>query len=471
VAQGAAANPVLPGDHPDPTLLRTGAGWYMASTSNDWLPAFPILHSPDLAHWREVGSVLPRRPRWAARDFWAPDFVRRDGRVLVYYAAQTRSRRRCVAVASAPRVLGPYRDHGPIICTRIGEIDPVPVTDEHGADWLLWKRNGNAHGQHTPILAAPLAPGGMSLSAPPRELFRADQPWERGLVEGPALLRHGGTFYLLYSAGRCCGEPCDYVTGVARAPSLLGPWEKRPGPILRGNGTFRCPGHVSVGHDAHDELVLAYHAYVRGNAADRQLLVAPLRFDAAGWPRVGPSRTAPAEPATARFDFVAPLGIGWEWPVVGWRPYARVAGARLVLGRGTLARQTGATRFTATTTVAARRDGARPGIAVMGGFDSGVGIELRGPRAVVWRVTPGSRREIAAVRLRGRRAELRLTVGRRVSLAVRPRPRIRWIRVARGQPPPSWIGGAHVALTVGGSRRARAEFESLLIVPRGTAGR
>ena len=146
-----------------------------------------------------------------------------------------------MAGASAGRIAGPYRDHGPIMCSRTGEIDPLPVTDEQGARVAVWKRDGNSRGRPTPILAAPLAPGGMSLAAPPRELFRAGATWERGNVEAPALLRHGGFVYLFYSAGHCCGRNCTYATGVARAQTLMGAWEKRRRPILRGGGRSAVP--------------------------------------------------------------------------------------------------------------------------------------------------------------------------------------------------------------------------------------
>jgi hypothetical protein len=169
----AAANPVVGGDHPDPSILRTAGGWYATSTSDDWLPAFPVLRSSDLVHWREAGAVLALRPGWARNDFWAPELVRRNDRFLAYYAALGKNGRRCVAGASSGRVAGPYQDHGPIVCSRTGEIDPLPVTDEQGGAWLLWKHDGNSRGRPTPILAAPLAPGGMSLATPPRELFRA----------------------------------------------------------------------------------------------------------------------------------------------------------------------------------------------------------------------------------------------------------------------------------------------------------
>jgi xylan 1,4-beta-xylosidase len=460
----AASAPVVPGDHPDPSLLRTAGGWYATSTSGDWLPAFPIFHSSDLRSWSQVGSVLPRRPRWAARDFWAPELVRRGGRVLVYYAAKARDRRRCIAVASAARARGPYRDHGPILCSRIGEIDPLPVHDEQGAEWLVWKRDGNSRNRPTPILAAPLAPGGLSLAAPPQELFRADAPWEGRIVEAPALLRHNGTLYLVYSAGRCCGRHCNYATGVARSASLLGPWEKRPAPILTGGHGIRCPGHVGITRDPGGELVLAFHAYVHGDSSNRQLLTAPLSFDVAGWPRVARPGRVVSRPPTERFGFGAELSPGWEWPAPGPAPSTRVEEGRLVLGRGMLTRQTGTTRFSARTVVAERSRAARPGLAVMSSDGNAVTVELRGGRAVAWRRDENRLALLGSVPVKERLPELRVDVARTVRLAVRAGTR--WRTVGGLQPPPRWAGGAHVALRVGGPAGARAQFDSLSIDPR-----
>ncbi len=352
---------------------------------------------------RQVGAVLKRRPPWAAKDFWAPELVRRSGRALVYYAALARDGRRCLAVATSERVRGPYRDKGPLLCSLIGEIDPLPVTDENGADWLVWKQDGNSRGRPTPILAAPLAPGGLALAGVPRELFRADAPWERGLVEGPALLRHDGMFYMVYSAGHCCGPSCNYVTGVARSRSLLGPWEKRPGPFLEDSATFRCPGHVGVAGAPGGGLMLAYHAYARGDPANRQFLIAPLRFDADGWPSVGPATDRAAGAAPVRFEFTAArLGQGWQWPL-GPRPAARTLQGGLRLGPGVLARQAGTATFSARTVVTGARRGARPGLAVMASADNGIGVELRAGRALAWRADDGKVTRVGSVQ-RGRPA-------------------------------------------------------------------
>jgi GH43 family beta-xylosidase len=463
-APGALANPLVAGDHPDPSLIREADGWYTASTSGGWLPAFPILHSRDLRHWRQVGSVLARRPSWAAEDFWAPELQRRGGRVFAYYAALARDGRRCIAVASARAVRGPYRDHGPLACSRVGEIDPLPVTDEHGSDWLVWKRDGNSAGLPTPIVAAPLAPGGLSLAGPPVELFRADAPWERELVEAPELFRRRGLFYMVYSARRCCGRTCNYRTGVARSRALLGPWEKRPGPLLGPDALLRCPGHASVAEGPGGPLV-AYHAYARGDNANRQLLLSRLGVLADGWPALRGAAAPPASAPAQWFGFAGSrLGRGWQWPA-GPRPRLRVAGGRLRLRAGVLARPALAGRLRAEVEIPSRERGARPGLAAMASGEEGVGIELRGPRAVAWRLDDGRLSLIAARRVRlPQAARLRVTVGTGVRVAVRTADG--WQDLAGRMPPPRWTSGPRVALTVRGRSRGGAEFDELWIRPR-----
>ena len=459
-APAAAANPVVGGDHPDPSIIRMASGWYATSTSDDWLPAFPVLRSRDLVHWRQAGAVLAWRPRWARNDFWAPELVRRDGRFLAYYAALAKNGRRCVAGASAGRIAGPYHDHGPIVCSRTGEIDPLPVLDEQGAAWLVWKRDGNSRGRVTPILAAPLAPGGMSLTAPPRELFRAGARWERHNVEAPALLRHGGFLYLFYSAGHCCGRNCTYATGVARASTLIGPWEKRRRPILRGGGAIRCPGHVGVTRARDGAPLLAYHAYVRGDASNRQLFMTRVRFGVDGWPSVdaplaGDRRTSPV--------------TGWQWPA-GPRPDFSATRSRLTLATGTIARQTGTTRFSADTVLDIADRAARPSLAVTGSEGNAVGIELQAATAVAWSTVGGRRRITGRLRLppgrpvaTGGRVRLRVTIGDRVRVAIRFRGR--WRTPGRSQPPPRWASGVRLALMVRAPGRT-ARFEAPAIRPR-----
>src|SRR5919206_4306245 len=52
-------NPVLPGDHPDPTLLKVGDDFYHCGSSFHFTPYLPIYHSKDLVHWEVISRVLP----------------------------------------------------------------------------------------------------------------------------------------------------------------------------------------------------------------------------------------------------------------------------------------------------------------------------------------------------------------------------------------------------------------------------
>ena len=52
-------NPVLPGDHPDPTLLKVGDDFYHCGSSFHFTPYMPVYHSKDLLHWEVIGRVLP----------------------------------------------------------------------------------------------------------------------------------------------------------------------------------------------------------------------------------------------------------------------------------------------------------------------------------------------------------------------------------------------------------------------------
>ncbi|HEU4979167.1 MAG TPA: family 43 glycosylhydrolase, partial [Solirubrobacteraceae bacterium] len=103
-------------------------------------------------------------------------------------------------------------------------------------------------------------------------------------------------YYLFYSGGLCCSQPCTYATGVARSRDLLGPYAKSPaGPLLVSGARWLCPGGGSIlDRGRAGAPLLFFQAYARGDPARaRQVLVAAIRFDAAGWPYV-PGRVAPA---------------------------------------------------------------------------------------------------------------------------------------------------------------------------------
>jgi beta-xylosidase len=217
-----------------------------------------------------------------------------------------------------------------MVCQDVGSIDAVPVTDEKGVRYLIWKEDGNSQKLPTVIWAQRLSGDGVKLVGERRELIRNDAKWEAQLVEGPFIERRGGWFYMFYSGNACCGRECNYALGVARSRALLGPWQKNPGnPIMSGNDEWKCPGHGSLVTDHRGRTFLLYHAYHPKDFvyAGRQALLDEVMWGADGWPAInggkGPSASAASPYGAAERnaeyaffdDFVGPgLNPGWQWP-------------------------------------------------------------------------------------------------------------------------------------------------------------
>ena len=46
-------NPVLPGFNPDPSIVRVGNDYYIATSTMVWQPGIRLFHSTDLANWKD----------------------------------------------------------------------------------------------------------------------------------------------------------------------------------------------------------------------------------------------------------------------------------------------------------------------------------------------------------------------------------------------------------------------------------
>jgi hypothetical protein len=373
-AAATFANPVLPGDHPDPSVVRVGGAFWATATSDRWAPALPILHSRDLVTWRQVGAALPAPPAWVAGGrIWAPEITWSHGRFVILYAGLRRPGRFCIGAVTAVRGTGPWIDRGPLTCRRGGAIDPVAVRREDGTDWLVWKAKGVGGG----LWAQEVDLAALEVVGRPVPLIAPERPWERGVTEGPSFVKRGPWWYLVYAGGTCCRPPCTYVTAVARAPALLGPYEKAREPILRSGPALRCPGHGTLVDLPDGRLFFLHHAYVgpdQGNRR-RQGVLTRAWVDADGWLAMGDDGVPEAAgqaplgqgqapgPAVFADDFRHDgLVPGWQWIIRRVPPRIATGTGALALQCGTHAlvtRQVAADAFRASVTVlpAARRAG------------------------------------------------------------------------------------------------------------------
>ena len=58
LGNGFFLNPLISGDHPDPTILKDGADYYMTFSTFDSYPGLVIWHSTDLINWTPRTAAL-----------------------------------------------------------------------------------------------------------------------------------------------------------------------------------------------------------------------------------------------------------------------------------------------------------------------------------------------------------------------------------------------------------------------------
>lgn len=301
-------NPVVAQDAPDPGVMRVGDTYYMVATSGNSPAGFPIRTSKDLSHWTDAGAVFPEgsHPAWAVSDYWAPEIHKVGSRYVCYYTARDASGRLCIGAATAASPLGPFKDLGrPFIRDpRVGMIDATFFEDTDGALYLSWKSDGNDVGERCNIYVQRLSPDGLALEGARTAVLTNDRRWEGHVVEGPALVKKDGYYYLFYSGNSYADG--SYATGVARSTSPTGPFEKAPEPILHTGGAFAGPGHNSIVTDPEGNTYIVFHAYAADDVGGpRQTLADRVRW-VNGWPAVNDGTPATSFLAPAKDPGLGP---------------------------------------------------------------------------------------------------------------------------------------------------------------------
>jgi beta-xylosidase len=277
LGNGTYRNPVLPGDHPDPSILKDGDDYYLTFSTFDSYPGLLIWHSRDLVNWSPVAPALFRN----VGSVWAPDLVKHEGRYYIYFPA-IREPGTNYAVW-ADRIEGPWSDP---IDLQIGRIDPGHAVGEDGRRYLFLSEG----------YVAPLADDGLSVVGSARKVYDgwpypADWVVETFAQEGPKIIRHGGYFHMVLAEGGTAGPPTGHMVVSARSRSIFGPWENSPyNPILRTcsrDERWWSKGHGSLVTDRAGRWWMVYHAYENGfHTLGRQTLLEPVEWTADGWFRM-----------------------------------------------------------------------------------------------------------------------------------------------------------------------------------------
>jgi GH43 family beta-xylosidase len=281
-------NPVIDVGSADPGVIRASADgrYYLVNTFD-----FTIWSSTDLAHWHQEGSAKPPNS-WGIKDFWAPEMVEYRNQFYLFYSAERKEGGKRIGVATSESPTGPFHDLGrPLFDFGYATIDAHPFIDDDGRAYLFFAKDqaASAAGRYeSHIYGVELADDLLAVRDEPVLLTRPDQPWEyrsgnRLWNEGPYVIKHDATYYLMYSANFFGGP--DYSVGYATATAPLGPYEKySQNPILSSGalqGRVSGPGHHSViASPDSRELFIVYHVHADPavGGGDRRIAIDRIGF-------------------------------------------------------------------------------------------------------------------------------------------------------------------------------------------------
>lgn len=341
-------NPVLRGFNPDPSILRVGVDYYIATSTFEWFPGVQIHHSRDLVNWRVLPGPLSRTSQLDMRGnadsggIWAP-CLSHDGAqfYLIYTDVKGWGPHEAFKdshnyLITAPHIEGPWSE--PSYLNSSG-FDPSLFHDslEHGGDgrkWLvnmLWDHRAGRSSFGGIVLQE--LDTTHTLKGPVHNIFSGT---ELGVVEGAHLYRKDGWYYLLTAEG---GTGYQHAATLARSSSLLGPYEVHPhNPLLT---SWRHPelelqkaGHASLVETQGGEWYMAHLCGrpLEPGALDagfcnlgRETALQRLEWPQGGWPTLAggtnlPQSRVPAPelpphpwPQRAARDEFDTLTLGPEW--------------------------------------------------------------------------------------------------------------------------------------------------------------
>ncbi|MDR2056745.1 MAG: glycoside hydrolase family 43 protein [Dysgonamonadaceae bacterium] len=283
-------NPVIPGDYPDPSIIRVGEDYYAAATSSDFAPNYPLFHSCDLVNWERIGSIFDNPPAWIKGSCWAPELFFNKGVYYVYYTARKKSDNvSCIGVATTNDPKKGFVDQGIIIEWGNEAIDAFVFKDSDDKLYITWKAYGLDESRPIELLASELTDDGLSLKGEYFSLTRHDQGWLGKGDEGHCILKRDGYYYLFYSVGGCCDNKCDYRVEVARSKKLKEGWiQYDQNPVLQGGELWKCTGHGTIVQTPDGRYFYLYHAYHQFDFefVGRQCLLDEILWDEKTyWPR------------------------------------------------------------------------------------------------------------------------------------------------------------------------------------------
>lgn len=284
LGDGRYLNPIMAGDHPDPSILKDGDDYYMTFSAFESDPALIIWHSRDMVNWTPLKPALTH----PIGSVFAVDLCKHAGRYYIYIpilptAISTGLDGNAgIFVIHADNINGPWSE--PVSLHISGYIDPGHIVGEDGKRYLFLSG----------VSYVRLTDDGVATDGPIEKAYdgwKFPQDWvvEAFALEGPKLKRRGEYFYLITAEGGTGGPATGHMVIAARSKSIHGPWENCPhNPLVRTRSSEEAwwsRGHATLVEGPAGDWWMVYHGYEKGyRTLGRQTLMEPIEWTVDGWP-------------------------------------------------------------------------------------------------------------------------------------------------------------------------------------------
>jgi xylan 1,4-beta-xylosidase len=268
-------NPILRGFNPDPSIVRVGDDYYIATSTFEWFPGVQIHHSRDLAHWQLLTRPLGRASQLNmlgdpdSCGVWAPCLTHADGLFWLIYTDVKRYGRTTVGGSSgaslrdfhnylviSPRIDDDWSD--PVYLNSSG-FDPSLFHDDDGRKYLLnmlWDhRPGN--NRFAGIVLQEYSMKERKLVGERKNIFEGTP---LGFTEAPHVYKRNGWYYLLTAEG---GTGWGHAVTMARSRKLTGSYELHPDTHIlsarhRPDAELQRAGHADLVETQNGETYMVY---------------------------------------------------------------------------------------------------------------------------------------------------------------------------------------------------------------------
>lgn len=242
-------NPCLE-DFTDPEIYFEGGRYYVFGTANgSQNNGVKCYSTTNFRVFKDEGFAFTAGDGFGDGIFKAANVVKYGDDYYMFYMAKSEElgTTGVTAYASSKSITGPYTnpDKRPLT-DSLDFIGGQPFVDADGKVYLIYARTMGGNKLYGAQLSLDGGIAKLDLSTE-KLLLVATEPWENAkasVVECGYLIRHGDTYYLMYSGGN---YNSTYGTGFATSKSPLGPFVKYEyNPILVSNDQAFGVGAASV---------------------------------------------------------------------------------------------------------------------------------------------------------------------------------------------------------------------------------